>query len=575
VTGFVLSHWLDTEERWRAVRTSLDPLAAAAIGAVLVVIIPAVLSLLLTAESNRPAIDFAGAGQGSLHPAHLLTAFVPNLFGAAGPLENHWGPPSPLWGPVDLFLARNMGQLYLGALPIAVLMTATLTRGALWRREVRFFTIAAAVMLLYALGRYTPFFQGVFETVPGVSLFRRPADATFLLGYFAAVLSGYLVHRWCWGDAQAGYGRRILAALLIIIPLILCFVVPIEKNTFHLAAGPLSSASLFLALALTVVAFLPRLAARSSALTAVAVTGVMSIDLAVNNGPSESTALPPATYDVLWPESRDPIMEVLKARLGESATGGRLDRVELTGLGFHWPNASLVHRFHNVLGYNPLRLGIYSAATGAGDHVALPEQRVFTPLLPSYRSTLADLLGLRWIATGVPVERIDSKLRSGDLKLIAQTQSGYVYENPRAGPRVSFAREARPADFGALLRDGNWPAVDFATTVLVPPDTPHLDPPDPQVAAASTVRLVSYRNTEVAIDIDAASQGYVVLNDPWHPWWFATVDGQSAPIIRANVLFRAVLVPAGRHTLRFEFKPLAGAWRQLAGKIAGMDSAQP
>jgi hypothetical protein len=57
----------------------------------------------------------------------------------------------------------------------------------------------------------------------------------------------------------------------------------------------------------------------------------------------------------------------------------------------------------------------------------------------------------------------------------------------------------------------------------------------------------------------------VVLNDPWQPWWFASIDGQPAEILRANVLFRAVAVPPGRHIVRFEFRPLAGAWKELAG----------
>ena len=64
-------------------------------------------------------------------------------------------------------------------------------------------------------------------------------------------------------------------------------------------------------------------------------------------------------------------------------------------------------------------LQLYTRATGAEDHAGLPEQRKFSPLFPSYRSTLADLLGLRYIATSVPVEAIDKNLRPGDLTLVA------------------------------------------------------------------------------------------------------------------------------------------------------------
>jgi hypothetical protein len=423
-------------------------------------------------------------------------------------------------------------------------------------------------MLLYALGRYTPFFRAAFEVLPGAAFFRRPADAAFVLGYLGAVLSGYLVHRWCVGaDRAAGVMRPLAAALLVLVPFALCFAFAFQKNTFAWAAQAISSAALFLALALTVIALLPRLAAKSAGLAAIAVTAVMGLDLAFNNGPNESTALPPTAYEVLRPDSRDPLLATLKTKLAEAAPEQRLDRVELAGLGFHWPNASLVHRLHNTLGYNPVRLGLYTAATGAGDHAALPDQRTFSPLFPSYRSTLADLLGLRFLATGVPVERIDPKLRSGDLKLVAQTTEGFVYENPRAGPRVSFATEARPADFDALLRTGDWPAVDFATTVLVPPDTPPSEAGAAPASKDNRVRIVSYQNTDIVIEADAASPGYVVLYDPWHLWWSATVDGRSAPVIRANVLFRTVQVPAGRHTVRFQFRPLAGAWRQVRARM--------
>ena len=54
--------------------------------------------------------------------------------------------------------------------------------------------------------------------------------------------------------------------------------------------------------------------------------------------------------------------------------------------------------------------------------------------------------------------------------------------------------------------------------------------------------------------------GTLLLNDVWHPWWRATVDGKSREILKADVIFRAVSVPPGRHMVRFTFHPLAGAF---------------
>ena len=212
------------------------------------------------------------------------------------------------------------------------------------------------------------------------------------------------------------------------------------------------------------------------------------------------------------------------------------------------------------MGYNPVRLGHYSEATGAQDHVGLPDQRRFSALFPSYRSRMADLLGLRFIATGVPIEQMDPLLQPGDLNLVQRTPDGYVYENPNALPRVMFATAARTADFAALLAGGQWPEVDPTQTVLV-----ENAPADAAPRPAGTVRILSYANTEIVILADSQAGGYVVLNDIWQPWWFVQVDGAPAELLRANVIFRAVAVPAGRHIVRFDFRPLAGAfatWRE-------------
>src|SRR5262249_39260304 len=156
-------------------------------------------------------------------------------------------------------------------------------------------------------------------------------------------------------------------------------------------------------------------------------------------------------------------------------------------------------------------------------------------------------------ATGAPIETMDRSLKAGDLPLVAHTADGYIYENRAAFDRVLFVTEAQSADFTKMLEDGIWPDADLRTTVLLgnaPPAQPARPP--------GRARILSYANTEVLVEADSPAGGWVVLNDLWHPWWFVEMDGKPAEILRANVLFRAVAAPPGRHLLRFVFRPLAG-----------------
>ena len=202
----------------------------------------------------------------------------------------------------------------------------------------------------------------------------------------------------------------------------------------------------------------------------------------------------------------------------------------------------------------------------AGDTVALAAQRKFSPLYPSYHSPFADLLGLRFIATGVPVEQIDSSLKPGDLNFVARTKNAYIYENPHALPRVMLFTDWRLADFDDLIRNG-WPDADPQRTVLLkraPVGIARVSGGSP-----GTARLVRYANTEVIVEVTAPLDEILVLNDVWHPWWRATVDGVETEILKANVIFRAVLVPRGRHIVRFTFHPFMGAVSEIAGKVHG------
>jgi hypothetical protein len=180
---------------------------------------------------------------------------------------------------------------------------------------------------------------------------------------------------------------------------------------------------------------------------------------------------------------------------------------------------------------------------------------------------------VRFIATGVPIEGIDTSLHTGDLKLIAHTEDAYVYENPRALPRIMVVPDYQIADFDEMIRDG-WPDVDPRRTVLLEQPLPTPPRVADSKAADGSARILHYANTEIDIEADAPDGGFLIVNDAWHPWWRAEVDGRPTDILKANVLFRAVQVGPGVHRVHFAFEPLRGAWDELKEKAAGVSEAR-
>jgi len=69
--------------------------------------------------------------------------------------------------------------------------------------------------------------------------------------------------------------------------------------------------------------------------------------------------------------------------------------------------------------------------------------------------------------------------------------------------------------------------------------------------------ITDYRLNRVTIEVDTPAPAIVRLADLWYPDWVASVDGQRAPILKADYLLRAVAVPAGKHRVEFRFESKA------------------
>jgi hypothetical protein len=81
--------------------------------------------------------------------------------------------------------------LFVGVVPVLLVVWFGIAGGGAWRHGRRLTTSTLAVTSLFILGRYTPFYGLAFTYVPGIDLFRRPTDASFVFGIALAPLAGH------------------------------------------------------------------------------------------------------------------------------------------------------------------------------------------------------------------------------------------------------------------------------------------------------------------------------------------------------------------------------------------------
>ncbi len=554
--GWVLVSLLGrARHRRRAPRTAWTLLAAALLAAT------------LTAVMWSPALELLQRSPRQELPADVRTA---------------WSlPPAGLWrlvAPLDparvAFDAETwrrlydraepplLWSLYLGLPALALAVAAGLPR----RLRIRavLLGLAALVALALALGPHAPFYPLATALAPPLKIFRYPTKTLLAVSLLVSLLAGLGL-----GALARGRLRSRLGALVAIVLAATGVVSVIAEARFGgVGVFPAVAVASVAAAAVWILSSHGRLSPR---LAAPLVAAVAVADLVAAHAGLNATARAALIFE-------------------PPPTVARVDRTAHRRL-YVYDYHSLPGTAERLLGRSvPYVVGAPPPGWGKEQFRAAALRLYLLPpsgglfgvegsydldirgLYPRFLNDLTFFLRhvagtsvhtrlLRMGAVGTVMslhERGLEDLRLEDTEPSLFPEAIRVWRVPGALPRSwvvggSRVAEGRPA-FEILSGAGFDPSRDVLLA-----EGPARDAAPGFVGASRVVRLAPDR---VVLEVEASSPGFVVLADAFDPGWRARVDGRPAPVRRANVAFRAVAVPSGRHVVEMTYRP-RGATRGL------------
>ena len=63
------------------------------------------------------------------------------------------------------------------------------------------------------------------------------------------------------------------------------------------------------------------------------------------------------------------------------------------------------------------------------------------------------------------------------------------------------------------------------------------------------------RAGEHIVRVDAQSNGFLVINEPYYPGWYAYINDKEVPMYHVNYLFQGIKLPEGSYTVKIIYAP--------------------
>jgi hypothetical protein len=553
----VIGKWVNS-----GFRQACSALARFALAAVLAAIISSV-QLLPTLEylqqSQRSvAVSYETAMTYSFWPWRLLSLFAPDFFGNPGG-GNYWGYAS-FWE----------DAAYIGLVPI-LLALSTFTDLFLKKKKDQspnqfkplntFLWSTAGVGVLLALGKNTPVFPFLYRFVPSFDMFQAPSR--FMIWFVLAfcLLAGLGVERWRTPTGKGLYWFRLSTAGMAAVTIGAILAGIFIKGDIHFSfiraaaiAGIWGLGGGILTLSKTPV----EKRGKQPIWEAIVVVWV-ALDLIVA-GWNLNPSLPAAFYQAMLP-GNPPNSQLV--------TGQRL---------YLGPNDEYLLKFSRFFRFDDYSLIEDSSHLS---QVILPDVNLikgtasvnnFDPLVPARYAIWMEKLA------SLPVNRIIpwlSLMNVGTVENLEIDNPLGISFNPQAAANALYWTDC------AIYTPGAEEALTALDRELsgLPEGQPFKKvvlEGGPQPAAPcgqsdnATIEQPLQNSAAMQVNVSAAQNGLLVISNTWYPGWIVQVDGQKAPLLRANYLFQAVWLPAGSHRVEFIYRPVvfyAGACLSLLGLI--------
>jgi len=525
--------------------------------------------------SMRPSgVGIENASAESYPPTHLITLVMPNFYGTV--LNQNY------WGYFLGHISQVESSVYIGILPLVFIIVALREYHNI---QVIALALVGMAALLFAMGHYTPLYQILYNTIPGLSTFRVPSRFVIFLCFSLSALAALgfsIIERKLQGAQQLRKMSFVLISVGIAISLV--WVLSTLLRAQLIAVGTRLAQLLYeraswnhirpleytLNLVPMIAATLPN--QFTLPVLILVVSGILMLMLKHQPRLLRLALLIIALMDLWWFGLA--YLPVRHATDMLTASQSSL----LTQIRFS-PQEGRVFAEANLL---PLDLGqSYGFADVQGDFPTTSKrywevinffdrEQALNPaaeraLFKQFNARALQLLNVKTAITLHLLDEATWRLRSkmavqvtiSDPAIsespIAREAFAYTYENRDPLPRIFMAYHSRviPDDNTALaaLYDSDF---DPAREVI-------LDVATESIGAASsmpaTIFPSDYSNDDVVLKVTTGTSGILVLNDVYAPGWTVTVDGNTSPLLRADYTLRAVYVPAGTHRIEFQYWP--------------------